>query len=229
MSVSICVPTYNRESYLAQTLESIYAQNYPAEVVIVDDGSTDGTKAVCDRFPVQYFYLDRPHPASWVRAANASIRQATGDICILQSAEVVHQGTVIEPLAHAIEASPMTFVIARVIAENEGLDYTGTSNPRPFFFLGAILRQHLLDIRGLDEDFVEQTYDDNDLADRLMRGLGLTPKFRDDIVGLHKWHPRSNVDESLRRMGALYYQKTMAWNRGEISHVRNLDREWGQL
>ena len=43
--VSICIPTYNRKDYLMQTLDSVYAQTYKNyEVVIVDDGSADGTE-----------------------------------------------------------------------------------------------------------------------------------------------------------------------------------------
>ena len=40
--VSVCVPTYNGEAYLAEALASIEAQDYPAiEVIISDDGSAD--------------------------------------------------------------------------------------------------------------------------------------------------------------------------------------------
>jgi glycosyltransferase involved in cell wall biosynthesis len=43
-NVSICIPTFNRKDYLAQTLDSVYAQTYPDyKVFVVDDGSTDGT------------------------------------------------------------------------------------------------------------------------------------------------------------------------------------------
>ncbi|MCK4821092.1 glycosyltransferase family 2 protein [bacterium] len=42
--VSICIPTYNRKDFLRETLDSIFAQTYKDyEVVVVDDGSTDGT------------------------------------------------------------------------------------------------------------------------------------------------------------------------------------------
>ena len=42
--VSICIPTFNRKDYLRETVESLFAQTYKDyEIVIVDDGSTDGT------------------------------------------------------------------------------------------------------------------------------------------------------------------------------------------
>ncbi|MHC4216153.1 MAG: glycosyltransferase family 2 protein [Planctomycetota bacterium] len=44
-TVSICVPTYNRKDYLKETLDSCFAQTYKDyEVVVVDDGSNDGTE-----------------------------------------------------------------------------------------------------------------------------------------------------------------------------------------
>jgi glycosyltransferase involved in cell wall biosynthesis len=43
--VSICIPTFNRKDYLKETLDSVFAQTYKDyEVVVVDDGSTDGTE-----------------------------------------------------------------------------------------------------------------------------------------------------------------------------------------
>jgi len=45
--VSICIPTYNRKKYLKETLDSVFAQTYKDyEIVIVDDGSTDGTEEI---------------------------------------------------------------------------------------------------------------------------------------------------------------------------------------
>ncbi|MGB7951879.1 MAG: glycosyltransferase family A protein, partial [Candidatus Binatia bacterium] len=45
--ISCIVPVFNSEKYLGEALDSIFAQSYrPLEVIIVDDGSTDGTSAV---------------------------------------------------------------------------------------------------------------------------------------------------------------------------------------
>ncbi|OAI54370.1 hypothetical protein AYO44_03620 [Planctomycetaceae bacterium SCGC AG-212-F19] len=50
--VSVIVPAYNREDFLGAALSSIVTQDYrPLEVIVVDDGSTDGTVGVARSFP----------------------------------------------------------------------------------------------------------------------------------------------------------------------------------
>ena len=56
IDVSICIATWNKAGLLSQTLKSIREQetklNY--EIVVVDDGSWDDTKKVCQNFDVVY-------------------------------------------------------------------------------------------------------------------------------------------------------------------------------
>ena len=55
--VSICIPTYNREEYLKETIDSILAQTYKDyEIVIVDDGSTDSTEAMIKNLGIDVTY-----------------------------------------------------------------------------------------------------------------------------------------------------------------------------
>lgn len=49
--LSVIVPVYNVEDYLAECLDSILAQTFTDfEVVLVDDGSTDGSRVICDKY-----------------------------------------------------------------------------------------------------------------------------------------------------------------------------------
>lgn len=78
--VSIGMPVYNGDNYLAETLESIFAQTMQDfEIVISDNGSTDGTEAICRQFVardprVQYHRSETNRGVSWNfrRAANLS-------------------------------------------------------------------------------------------------------------------------------------------------------------
>ena len=77
-TVSICIPTYNRKEYLKETIDSIKAQTYKDyEIVIVDDGSTDGTEEMINQldFPVTYYWQQNSGDAS---ARNKLIELAKG-------------------------------------------------------------------------------------------------------------------------------------------------------
>lgn len=61
--VSIVIPVHNGGQFLKATLQSILKTTYPTyEVILVDDGSTDGSKNICDDFSIQY---DHVHSFSW--------------------------------------------------------------------------------------------------------------------------------------------------------------------
>ena len=45
-AVSVIMPVYNGEKYIAQAVQSVYAQNIPLELIVIDDGSVDGTREV---------------------------------------------------------------------------------------------------------------------------------------------------------------------------------------
>ena len=76
--VSVIIPAYNRERYLAETIDSVLAQDYrPIEIIVVDDGSTDGTADVAGHFSqvVRYFFQPNSGCGS---ALNAGVEKAEG-------------------------------------------------------------------------------------------------------------------------------------------------------
>lgn len=81
MAPLICciVPVYNGEKYLDETLDSVFAQTYsPLEIIVVDDGSTDGTAALIEARTedITYLHQENAGPAA---ARNTGIAAAAAD------------------------------------------------------------------------------------------------------------------------------------------------------
>ncbi len=77
-SITCVIPVRNGERYIAETLDSVFAQTYPAsEVIVVDDGSTDGTRDTVARVGdrVRYIYRDLGNCAA---ARNLGIKASRG-------------------------------------------------------------------------------------------------------------------------------------------------------
>ena len=57
-SVSIIIPTYNREKYLSKAIDSVLAQTYPYyELIVVDDGSDDNTAELINKYGSDIVYI----------------------------------------------------------------------------------------------------------------------------------------------------------------------------
>lgn len=76
--VSVILPVYNGERYLADTLDSIFAQDYhPFEVIVVDDGSGDGSAKIAKAYhKARYIYQDNQGVPV---ARNAGVAAAQGE------------------------------------------------------------------------------------------------------------------------------------------------------
>jgi glycosyltransferase involved in cell wall biosynthesis len=80
LGYSVVIPTYNRCGLLAEAIDSVLLQDYPAiEIIVVDDGSSDATAPmIAQKYPgARYFHQANQGPAA---ARNRGIAESTGDV-----------------------------------------------------------------------------------------------------------------------------------------------------
>jgi glycosyltransferase involved in cell wall biosynthesis len=192
--VSVVIPTFNRAATIVRAVESVLQQAYrPLELIVVDDGSTDGTPEVLKTYgnAVVYVRQDNAGPAA---ARNRGIRESQGELVafldsddVWLAAKLERQVAVLERagretpccLCDTLMRTPdgqehSSFAIAWLrMREPEGLwlNPAAVLATRFVLFCQAALvrRRFLLDCQGFDEQlwFME----DHDLALRLaLRG-----------------------------------------------------------
>ena len=94
--VSVVVPTYNYRHYVGEAIESVLAQSHqPLEILVVDDGSTDGTQEELRRFNGRIRYLHQPN-RGLSAARNTGILAAAGEFIALLDADDLWAPTKIE-------------------------------------------------------------------------------------------------------------------------------------
>jgi glycosyltransferase involved in cell wall biosynthesis len=83
MKVSVIIPAYNAERYIRETLETVLGQTYAdIEVIVVDDGSKDGTADVVRSFGSRVRYVHQENSGGCGRPRNHGMKVATGDVFV---------------------------------------------------------------------------------------------------------------------------------------------------
>ncbi len=110
---SIIIPTYNHAARLTDAIESALAQTVPCEVIVIDDGSTDGTAMVLDRFKERVRAVTLPHGGPSV-ARNTGLELARGEFVMFLDAD-----DVIAPTKVADQLAEFTDEIGWVLCDVE--------------------------------------------------------------------------------------------------------------
>lgn len=218
---SVAIATHNKAKSLEETLASIFDLNtkcpFSFEVVVVDDKSTDNTFEVCKKFDVTYARLPQNPRKNPSVPRNLAFRIARGKVIVHQSDEVVHNTEdSLEKLVNLTEHN--NFVIATVYNVHPETKqvietYTGCEKNKPYFFLGSVTKRALDICGGYDEDFIGPGYDDDKLADDLVR-VGARPIWTNEVVGLHLDHPKGNMSCGADSAAMYYGRKLYDTNGG---------------
>lgn len=204
--VSIIIPTYNNRDYLKENIKSLYNQTYPKdkyEIIVVDDGSIDGTgqwvelqrnKYHCN---LSYFFQKNKGPAS---ARNLGIRNSLGEIVAFIDSDCIASCTWIEEIIKGYDDNRVAGVGGRIkalptaskisqycvyIKMNEqplinktGIVYLITGN-------ASFKKNCLNNVGGFDERYNFAGGEDPDLCYRLKRQGYIFRYNRDAVVYNH--------------------------------------------
>lgn len=129
-SVSVVVPVYNCQRYLPEAVESALAQTYrPIEVIVVDDGSTDGSADAAKRFvpPVQYCW--QPHSGAGP-ARNRGVDLARGSFLAFLDADDLWVETKLVLQMAAFDADPELDMVFGHVQQFPSPELAGSAKPR---------------------------------------------------------------------------------------------------
>ena len=107
--VSVIVPVYNAESVLPKTLSCIADQTYRnLEIILVDDGSTDSSGAICDRFAETDGRCKVIHKANGGQgsAKNAGLTIASGEFLFFPDSDDIFSRDMVRILYEAVSKDP---------------------------------------------------------------------------------------------------------------------------
>jgi len=174
--VSVVIPAFNAERHLRETVESVLAQTYrDFEVVIVDDGSSDGTRALAESFgaPVRCVSQANAGPSA---ARNRGIREAVGALIAFVDADDLWRP---EKLAEQVPLFDAAGRVGLVYCHAERMDEAGeplptVQSPKP---VGHVFK-----------DFLFRNHCPTSAAVVRRECFGRCGGFAEDMVWAEDWH-----------------------------------------
>ena len=168
--VSVIIPVFNGESYLSEAIDSVLSQSYrPIEVVILDDGSTDNSAVIAQRYlpSIKYYYQPNGGLAS---ALNHGISRSEGEYLAFIDADDLWLPDKLTLQLKTFEAEPtLDMVLGHIrqfvspdLKKERGSDITQIGRDIPGYIKGTMLirresffRAGLFDTRWHLGDFVD--------------------------------------------------------------------------
>jgi glycosyltransferase involved in cell wall biosynthesis len=150
--ISVILPTHNRGAYLRDAVGSVLAQTHdPWELVVVDDGSTDGTRAflegIADRRVRPIF---RPRQGNAAALRNVGVEAARGShVAFLDSDDLWLPEKLAAQITDLLAHPECRWsYVGRVCVDEDGAELQGPEI-RPFVPYGGWILEHVIDLRAL--------------------------------------------------------------------------------
>lgn len=162
--VSIIIPSYGQAKYLGEAIESAVAQTVPSEVIVVDDGSTDGSLELAKSFGDKIKLIQQVNKGL-ASARNTGVMNATGDMIFPLDADDVMMVTCVEKLLRLATLHPEADVFAPsfqtiglvmehvTLMQSPTIDDFRTGNRIGYFSM--IRKAALLEVGGYSPKMVE--------------------------------------------------------------------------
>jgi glycosyltransferase involved in cell wall biosynthesis len=153
ISISVIIPTYNRAAFIATAIESALSQTRrPDEILVVDDGSTDGTDCILSEFGPPVRVIRQPNRGRSA-ARNTGLRAATGDAVVFLDSDDLLMPDCVAFCAEALESHHEVGVVysdAMLVDAERNLlclHSEAMPGPRPSgMVLGELARRNFLTI-----------------------------------------------------------------------------------
>jgi len=226
IEASIIIPSYNRKKILQKCLEALFNQTYPKdkyEIILVDDGSTDGTdKMVFSLKPsCRLRYIKNEKRIGQPRSRNIGIDLAQGEYIIFVDSDIIVVPEFVEEHIRYHKIYKNSIVNGQLIYISS-LDEVGKKRKSIWDISFSsfntanvsVKKEHLDKVGRFDMDLLPYGWQDVELGYRL-RKMGLKSRKNKRAVGYHyrKWADVENISflkekEFMRGMsGAIYYKK----------------------
>ncbi|MFF7950196.1 bifunctional polysaccharide deacetylase/glycosyltransferase family 2 protein [Streptomyces griseorubiginosus] len=181
--VSVIVPAYNEKECIANTLESLARSTHPIEVIVVDDGSSDGTSEIAReaarRLGMTNVRIIRQENAGKPAALNNGVRSARHDIVVMMDGDTVFEPDTVRQLVQPFADEEVGAVAGNakvgnrntVIGAWQHIEYVmGFNLDRRMYDLlrcmptipgaiGAFRRDAVLQVGGMSEDTLAEDTD----------------------------------------------------------------------